>query len=189
MRPVIVILICIALTASAASAGTGMYIAEIGIGTAAGFGGCMLAASAVTSVSSQGLSNEGVGLAIGGIICSQVLTTTAGVWLTGEFIGDGSDNRWTVLWPALGGSALGILPMYGIAVATLTANEGSEYGAFGLMLGSFITGPVVSTVFYNVFREPRVRTVETGYDVRPYTNLLANNGAGSVPVYGLSVSF
>jgi hypothetical protein len=181
MRPIIVILICTALTASTASAGVGMYIAEIGIGTAAGFGGCVLAASAVT--------NEGVGLAIAGIICSQTLTTTAGVWLTGEFLGDGSGNRWTVFWPTLAGSALGILPMYGIAVATLSANEGSEYGAFGLMLGSFITGPVVSTVFYNVFREPRAGTVETGYDVRPYSDLLADNGTGSVPVYGLSISF
>lgn len=184
MRAIIVLLLCTAVTASA---GTGLYVAEISIGTAAGFGGLML--GMIPATSNWELSDEETGYVIAGIICAQTLTTAAGVWLTGEFIGDGSDNRGTVFWPTLGGSALGIVPLYGLAFATVAGNEGGEPGGAVLIASSLVAGPVVSTVFYNVFREPRAGTVETGYDVRPYTNLLADNGAGPVPVYGVSVSF
>jgi len=190
MRPIIVILICIALTTSTASGGIGMYLAEVGIGCGTGLGGVGLG----LAVSFPALLNEPYEEASYLIFVMgafQTVTTGLGVWVTGEYIGDGSSNRGRAFFAAIGGAAVGSFPLLAASYAAYEPDVYYTDRRLGdaLFASSLITAPVVSTLFYNIFREPRPGTVETSYDVRPYSDLLADNGTGPVPVYGLSISF
>jgi hypothetical protein len=110
-----------------------------------------------------------------------------GVILVGELF-DGRSANWYVTYPVtLVGAS--VIPFTAVAIAKgsdLDFGEGF-LAALVIALGT----PVVTTITYNLVKCPVYDTsaARGGVDVQPYATLLADDGAGCVPVYGLSAAF
>ncbi len=163
----------------------GMYFAEVGAGEAFSLGmfGTGLAAAAASSH-----GNEEVAMAAGFALGTFVGSPT-GVLLVGELAGAPSDNKFKT---------------YGLTFASTLIYPGIMTGAFFASLNSVgyaplavavigflstpIVNPFIAATVYNKVKRPKTETGSAFY-VKPYSKLLADNGAGPVPVYGVSVSF
>lgn len=148
--------------------------------------------------------------------CSVSVTATYGIWgIKGM---DSSDEIWDMfIFPAgaFGGSAVGVLLagelagspsenkfktysvttvgafIYPAVIASTPITLGGWTGfgifVFGSLAAPFVN-PFITASVYNKVKRPKTETTAS-VSVRPYTNLLADNGAGPVPVYGVSISF
>lgn len=163
----------------------GMYFAEVGAGEAFSLGmfGTGLAAAASSSH-----GNEEVAMAAGFALGTFVGSPT-GVLLVGELAGAPSDNKFKT---------------YGLTFASTLIYPGIMTGAFFASLNSVgyaplavavigflstpIINPFITAAVYNKVKRPKTESTAS-VNVRPYTSLIADNGAGPVPVYGVSVSF
>lgn|GEM_PF-1232121 len=126
-------------------------------------------------------------IAVIGFTLGSLVGGPTGVLLVGELAGAPSDNKFktygltfasTLIYPA-------------ITIAAGCAFTSSYLGfyiiAFGI-LSTPIVNPFITATVYNKVKRPKTESTAS-VNVRPYTNLLADNGADPVPVYGVTMSF
>jgi hypothetical protein len=110
-----------------------------------------------------------------------------GVILAGELF-DGRSANWYVTYPVTVVGASVIPVTYGV----IAERKGIDFGealfwALVLPAGT----PAVTVIAYNSAKYPVSDTSEAraAVGIQPYAGLLADNGDGYVPVYGLAASF
>jgi len=113
--------------------------------------------------------------------------SAAGVLLAGELMGPPSENKLkTYSFTTLGAF---IYPAVISSMPFILVDSWAGIGIFylGSLAAPFIN-PFITAYIYNRVKRPKTDT-DSAYYVGPYSRLLADNGAGPVPVYGVTVSF
>jgi hypothetical protein len=188
---VALILALVATSAGAAEPGGwswGMYFAEVGAGEAMSVAtvGVGLAVEAGHLPFYRG-EYGWEGVAVIGFTLGSLVGGPTGVLLVGELAGAPSDNKFktygltfasTLIYPAITIAA---------GLALVDSYAGFYIMAIGI-LSTPIVNPFIAATVYNKVKRPKTESTAS-VNVRPYTSLLADNGDGSVPVYGVSVSF
>jgi hypothetical protein len=188
---VTVIFVLVAVYAGAAEPGGwnwGMYFAEVGAGEAVSLG-TIAAGIAVEDGHLPFYKGEygWENVAAISFTLGSLAGGPTGVLLVGELAGAPSDNKFktygltfasTLIYPAITIAA---------GLAFIDSYFGFYITAFGI-LSTPIVNPFITASVYNKVKRPKTESTAS-VNVRPYTNLLADSGAGPVPVYGVSVSF
>jgi hypothetical protein len=181
-RVAVFIIFCVILSSSAGATDpdtwNGWLFAGEGV-AGAGLGAGLMAAAAQ--------SDEDKDRPDWAAISGWVAGNAAGVILVGELF-DGRSANWYVTYPVTLVAA-SIIP---VTAGVIAERRDVDFGEalFTGMVIAFGT-PVVAAFTYNLVKEPvdETWTVRRDVDVQPYAGLLADNGDGYVPVYGLSASF
>jgi hypothetical protein len=112
--------------------------------------------------------------------------SAAGVLLAGELAGSPSENKLKTYSMTTVGAFI-----YPAFVASAPIIFGGWAGAgifvFGSLAAPFVN-PFITASVYNKVKRPETEK-NSAFEVKYYSKLLADNGAGPVPVYGVSVSF
>lgn len=120
-------------------------------------------------------------------ISGWVAGNAGGVILVGELF-DGRSANWYVTYPVTFVAA-SIIP---VTAGVIAERRDVEFGeAFFSALVILFGTPAVTTITYNLVKYPVYETsaARGAVGVRPYAGLLADNGDGYVPVYGLAAAF
>jgi hypothetical protein len=163
-----------------------MFAAEAIVGGGLGIG---LLAAAVYAAKDEDGEQEGIRWWAVPILAGG---NAGGVILVGELF-DAKSENWYLTYPLTYGAA------FAVPAITLLAVGEEERAGVGEVIGIAVTAglvlvfgtPVATAFTYNLVKSPieEETSAEAGAAIEPYGTLLADNGDGGVPVYGLSVSF
>jgi hypothetical protein len=113
--------------------------------------------------------------------------SAAGVLLAGELAGSPSENKLKTYSVTTLGAFIYPAIISAMPFILIDSWAGVGIFAFGSLAAPFVN-PFITASVYNKVKRPETETNSAFY-VKPYSKLLADNGAGPVPVYGVSVSF
>ncbi|MGD8718492.1 MAG: hypothetical protein PVH29_06665 [Candidatus Zixiibacteriota bacterium] len=174
------------LWATAAFAGAGMFLGEMGVGAAVG-GASFFGTYAFTNS-----MDDGWQFIIPG--CAFMAGAGSGVYLLGELVDGRSANPWASFGAALGGAALGtaVCTTPGILVAKGGGGENESYTAiaFGVTAG-IIGGTAASAWLYNAVKKPAGgRGARAPMPTPTVAALAPRRGEGAPTItYGVAWSF
>ena len=134
--------------------------------------------------------NDGVYLLIG--VGGLAVGTALGVWLTGEYLAEPSENRNETFHAALGGAVMGAAPAtvlyaYGLSEADYGYSE-----SLVVFIPFVVAAPApVSAFFYNIVKKPKRKRSDPAVCVRPAVTLSGGESVSSrlTPLVGVSVCF
>ncbi|MCP4229040.1 MAG: hypothetical protein GY771_02690 [bacterium] len=147
-----------------------------------------------------GLLGAGVGAGLGLAVGQDDIATVAfvlgnagGVIFVGEHFGVKSKN-WYLTCPLTAITSMAYPVLMVLAMPALFSGLEGDGGFDAInswLVLTAISDPLVTAVVYNSLKRPEMpeKSLDTGFDIKPYATYLADSGGDLVPVYGVSVSF
>ncbi|MCP4229039.1 MAG: hypothetical protein GY771_02685 [bacterium] len=153
-----------------------LYMREAGAGILLGLGGAGIAAYSGNTTAAY---------------AGYVFGNAAGVLAAGEYFGAKSEN-WYFTYPL----TIIVSTAYTTSIvmaggATFDELYASLSDDDALTIFISISNAFVSAEAYNLVKRPVMpeKSLDTGFNIKPYATYLADSGGDIVPVYGVSVSF